>query len=58
MQIIKLGRTEARRNAFMLCTVHRSINAMVEHYRAVMCPQDQYINRNKTINVVAKGFYG
>lgn len=56
-QIIKLGKTEARRNAFMLCTIHRSINAMLTHYKSIMCPADSVINHNKTINVVAKGYY-
>jgi hypothetical protein len=56
-QIIKLGKTEARRNAFMLCTVHRAINAMVEHYKSVMCPPGAFVNHNKSVNVVVKGYY-
>ncbi|KAJ1434200.1 hypothetical protein B484DRAFT_394152 [Ochromonadaceae sp. CCMP2298] len=52
-----LSRVQARRNAFMLCTIHRSINAMVGHYKDVMCDKSQFVNRNKSINVVAKGFY-
>lgn len=57
MQIIKLGKTEAKRNAFMLCTIHKSINKMVAHYKSVMCSKDQFVNLNKTINVVVKGYY-
>ncbi len=57
-QIIKLGKTEAKRNAFMLCTVHHAINAMVAHYKEVMCPPGVFVNTNKSINVVSKGYYG
>jgi hypothetical protein len=41
----------------MLCTVHRAINAMVEHYKAVMCPPGAFVNHNKSVNVVVKGYY-
>jgi hypothetical protein len=58
MQIIKLGKTEARRNAFMLCTIHNAINGMVTHYKQVMCGPGEHVNLNKSINVVSPGYYG
>lgn len=41
----------------MLCTVHNAINDMVTHYKSVMCPPGVFVNHNKTINVVEKGYY-
>ena len=52
-----LGKTQARRNAFMLCTIHNAINAMVTHYKSVMCPAGEKVNLDKTINVVSKEFF-
>lgn len=42
----------------MLCTIHNAINAMVTHYKSVMCGPGDKVNLNKSINVVAPGYYG
>lgn len=52
-----LGKKEARRNAFMLCAIHNAINAMVTHYKSVMCTNGETVNLDKTINVVSKEFF-
>lgn len=51
-----LTRKQCRRNAFMLCTLHRAINSMLLDYKERMCPPA--FNTNKTINVVAKAYWG
>ena len=52
-----IGKKQARRNAFMLCTLHNSINAMVTHYKSVMCAGEPNVNLDKKINVVSKEFF-
>lgn len=54
--IIKLGPQQAKRNAFMLCTLHRSINDMLMYYRLKTCPDHSKINRNQTESLIAKGY--
>lgn len=52
-EIIKYGPKQGRRNAFMLCAIHRSINSMLMYYKTRMCPgTGSAINTNKTINLV------
>mmetsp|Transcript_26744 Transcript_26744/g.25617 ORF Transcript_26744/g.25617 Transcript_26744/m.25617 type:complete len:512 (-) Transcript_26744:103-1638(-) len=51
-EIVKLSPKQARRNAFALCVIHRSINAMLEYYKGKMCPLGAAINPAKTLNVV------
>jgi hypothetical protein len=55
-QIIKLGKTEARRNAFMLCIIHRSLNAAILDYKKRTCGPDKFINQNKTLNIVMEKY--
>lgn len=52
-EIIKLGPIAVRRNAFALCVISRSINAMIVDYKTKMCGHtpNNSINRNVTINV-------
>jgi len=50
-EIIKIGKTYAKRNAFMLCTIHRAINAALVDYKQRMCTNGEFINHNKTINL-------
>jgi hypothetical protein len=42
---------QARRNAFILCIVHRSLNAMLRYYKGQMCPNVQY-NQSQSLNVI------
>ncbi len=53
-----LNQVQARRNAFMLCAIHKSINAMVVYYKQRMCPADATTNYNKSVNVVDKNYWG
>lgn len=38
---------QSRRNAFMLCVIHRSFNSALEDYKAKMC-QNESPNYSKT----------
>ena len=50
-QIVALAPVQARRNAFILCIVHRSLNAMLRYYKGQMCPNGQY-NQSQSLNVI------
>ncbi len=51
-QILPLTREQARRNAFMICVLHRSINAAALYYREKLCPaRGQAINRTQSVNL-------
>ena len=39
-EIIKIGPTQAKRNAFMLCTIHSALNAAMYDYKRRMCDDD------------------
>ena len=45
-----MSRMQARRNAFAINIIHRSINMMLHYYKDNMCPPGY--NEEKTINVV------
>ena len=49
--IIKLKPKQARRNSFMLCSLHQNLNAALIHYKRIMCSNND-TNYNKTINAV------
>lgn len=53
-----LNKEQARRNAFMLCAIHKSINAMVTYYKSRMCPDPAAVNLDKSVNVVDKNYWG
>jgi len=56
--ILPITSLQARRHAFMLCTIHRAFNSMVTHYKSVLCDaRTQFVNLNKTINVVSRDYY-
>eukprot|EP00981_Chlorochromonas_danica_P001918 scaffold398_cov177-Ochromonas_danica.AAC.17 len=42
----------ARRNAFMLCAIHRSINSMLRHYREKMCGHERDMIYQETENLL------
>ena len=46
-----LNKQMAKRNAFMICTIQRTINAAVEDYKQRMCSPAE-IRSNKTLNVL------
>ena len=50
-EIIALTPVQARRNAFVICVLHRSINAMLVYYKRHMCPNGQF-NQTKDLNVI------
>jgi hypothetical protein len=50
-EIMKLGPQQSMRNAFMICVLHRSINAMVTDYKMKMCPDLKTINLQKSLNM-------
>ena len=54
-QIIDLSPQQARRNAFMLCGIHRSLNSFLAFYKSHMCDAGAGINLEKKLNMVAKG---
>jgi hypothetical protein len=41
----KKARLFYKRNAFMVCTIHRVINAALAHYKGVMCPKDHNLEK-------------
>ena len=52
-EIIKLGPIQAKRNAFMLCTIHSALNAAMVDYKTRMCDENyDSVNYNRSINVV------
>lgn len=52
-EIIPITRKYARRNSFMLCIIHRSINAMLSDFKSRMCVGDKAkeINLNTSLNL-------
>ena len=47
----KMTRLQAKRNAFMICTTHRAINAALIDYKKRMCG-DKKANYEKTVDLV------
>ncbi len=41
----------------MLCVIHKSINAMLTHYKAAMCGPESPANLAKAVNVVDKSYW-
>ncbi len=56
-QIIKLTKQQARRNAFVLCALHKHLNAMLTYYKSKMCTEAPP-NLSRAINVVSKSYWG
>jgi hypothetical protein len=57
-EIIKITPQQAKRNAFALCTIHRSINKMLTYYKRIMCTaESDVVNLNKTVNAVSKKYW-
>ena len=52
IQIMKITVTQARRNAFVISVIHRSMNDMLLYYKRKMCPFSHNINNNKTLNAI------
>ena len=48
---IPLNKRDARRGAFMLCTIHNAINAAAEDYKRKMCNGAEKVNYEKTHNL-------
>jgi hypothetical protein len=46
-----LSKRQAKRNAFVLCVLHRSINAAAVDYKKRMCTEEDTINYDKVVNV-------
>lgn len=60
MQIIPLGSRQAKRNAFMICIIHNSLNSLLNFYKDNMCPKStdpKLNNRNTSINVVSFDYF-
>lgn len=55
-EIVKLGPQQSKRGSFMLCTIHRSINAMLTYYKSKMCSLES-VNTTKAVNVVDKQYW-
>ena len=49
--MIKINQRDARRGAFMLCTIHQAINAALLDYKSKVCDDKSKINYEKTINL-------
>ena len=49
---MKITVRQARRNAFAISVIHRSMNDMLLYYKRKMCPFPDSINNNKTVNAV------
>eukprot|EP01041_Mallomonas_annulata_P000783 gene783-1510_t len=47
----KIGKLQGRRNAFMICVLHRSINAAITDYKQRMCRDNANTNYSKTVNL-------
>eukprot|EP01038_Epipyxis_sp_PR26KG_P011460 gene11460-15352_t len=56
-QNMTLGPQQARRNAFMICVIHRSLNSLLIDYKSKMCSSTSIINYNKSINVVSNEYW-
>lgn len=54
LQIEKMNKKNVKRNAYMICVIHRSINAALTDYKKRMC-EGQEINLEKTILVLPHG---
>lgn len=50
-QNLKVTPRWAKRNAFSLNVIHRSINGMLVYYKQHMCPEGKF-NTEKTLNVI------
>ena len=45
----------AKRNAYMICVIHRVINSALADYKTKMCGNDEDINLVKSLIVMAHG---
>ena len=45
----------AKRNAYMICVIHRVINSALADYKKKMCGNDEDINLEKSLIVMAHG---
>lgn len=54
---MKLGPTQARRNTFMLCVIHRTINDMIRYYKSKMCGPEEKISSEELVNLVDKKYW-
>lgn len=55
---MKLGPKQGRRGAFMLCTLHKTINSMVRYYKSKMCDaKNQAVNYTESINLVDPNYW-
>lgn len=51
-----IGPVQGKRNAFSLCTLHRSVNAALADYKRRMCGPNNATSTHKTINVANKDY--
>ena len=49
---VKVGKNQSRRNAFMICVLHRSINAAAIDYKQRMCAGHPNVSYEKSINLL------
>ena len=49
---MKITVKQARRNAFTISVIHRSMNDMLLYYKGKMCSSPDNINNNKTLNAI------
>ena len=57
-EIIKLSPRQAKRNAFMLCTIHNALNEAMLDYKTRMCDENNdSINYNRSVNAVRNDKY-
>ncbi len=43
---------QKKRNAFMLCVLHRALNAALEDFKRRMCLGASFVNFNHSLNVL------
>lgn len=55
-EIIRLGPKSSRRGTFMLCTIHKAINAMLTYYKSKMCAPET-INLTPSVNLVSREYW-
>ena len=54
LQIEKMKKKAVKRTAYMVCVIHRAINAAIMDYKTRMC-EGQAINTEKTLIVLPHG---
>jgi hypothetical protein len=53
-QIEKMSKKHVKRNAYMICVIHRSLNAALTDYKTRMC-EGHEVNLEKSIVVLPHG---